>query len=167
MSATSIRPGRTARAPGDAAPRAPGDAVPRAPGDAATADQVRRARLRAAVAARGIPLATILASVAVVVLTYLAGKLAYRLRDVILMILVAGFLALILNPLVVGLQRRWIRRRGQAVAVVTIWSVLVFAGLVAAFGYPLVHGLTHFSKGLPSYMAAAETGSGRVVPQTQ
>jgi len=76
------------------------------------------------------------------------------------MILAAGFLALILNPLVVGLQRRWIRRRGQAVAVVTIWTVLVFFGLAAAFGYPLVHGLTHFSKGLPSYVAAAEHGRG-------
>jgi predicted PurR-regulated permease PerM len=144
MSATSVRPGKTAQAPGDAA----------------TADRVRRARLRAAVAARGIPLATILVSVAVVVFTYLAGKLAYRLRDIILMILVAGFLALILNPLVVGLQRRWIRRRGQAVAVVTLWTVLVFAGLVTAFGYPLAHGLTHFSARLPSYVAAAEHGSG-------
>ena len=63
------------------------------PGEAATAAQVRRARLRAAVSARGIPLATILISVAVVALTYLAGKLAYRLRDVILMVLAAGFLA--------------------------------------------------------------------------
>jgi predicted PurR-regulated permease PerM len=144
MSAMSVRPGRTAQPPDDAA----------------AAAQVRRARLRAAVAARGIPLATILATVAVVVLTYLAGKLAYRLRDVTLMILVAGFLALILNPLVVGLQRRRIRRRGQAVAVVTIWTVLVFAGLVAAFGYPLAHGLTHFSQRLPSYVAAAEHGSG-------
>ena len=97
MSATSVPPGRTAQAPGDAA----------------AADQIRRARLRAAVTARGIPLATILVTVAVVVLTYLAGKLAYRLRDVILLIAAAGFLALILNPLVVGLQRRRIRRRGR------------------------------------------------------
>jgi predicted PurR-regulated permease PerM len=144
MSVTTAGPGRPARVPGKAA----------------TAVQVRRARLRAAVSARGIPLATILVSVAVVALTYLAGKLAYRLRDVILMIVVAGFLALILNPLVVGLQRRRIRRRGQAVAVVTIWTVLVFAGLVAAFGYPLVHGLTHFSQRLPSYVQAAEHGRG-------
>jgi hypothetical protein len=48
------------------------------PSEAATAAQVRRARLRAAVSARGVPMATILVSVAVVVLTYLAGKLAYR-----------------------------------------------------------------------------------------
>jgi predicted PurR-regulated permease PerM len=46
------------------------------------------------------------------------------------------------------------------VAVVTIWTVLVFFGLVAAFGYPLVHGVTHFSKGRPSYVAAAEHGRG-------
>ena len=94
-----------------------------------------------------------------VALTYLAGKLAYRLRDVILMIVVAGFLALILNPLVVALQRRRIRRRGSAVAVVTIWTLLVFAGLVAAFGYPLVHGLTHFSQRLPAYVSTVAAGS--------
>jgi predicted PurR-regulated permease PerM len=129
------------------------------PGDAATAAHARHARLQAAVAARGVPLATILVTVAVVVLTYLAGKLAYRLRDVILMIVVAGFLSLILNPLVVGLERR-IRSRGWAVAVVTVWAVLVFIGLLAAFGYPLAHGVTHFSHQLPSYVAAAEHGQG-------
>src|SRR5215813_2255571 len=129
-------------------------------GDAATEAHGRRARLRAAAAARGVPLAAILVTVAVVVLTYLAGKLAYRLRDVILMIVVAGFLALILNPLVVGLQRRWIPRRGWAVAIVTIWAVAVLFGLLAAFGYPLVNGLTHFSQRLPSYVAAAEHGNG-------
>jgi predicted PurR-regulated permease PerM len=142
-----------------ATPGGPGPPA-QGPSDAATAAQIRRTRLRAAFEARGVPLATILVSVAVVVLTYMAGKLAYRLRDVILMIVVAGFLALILNPLVVGLQRRWIRRRGLAVAVVTIWTLLVFVGLVAAFGYPLVHGVTHFSQRLPSYVQAAEHGRG-------
>jgi hypothetical protein len=58
MSATPVRP----------------DGTDQGPGDAATADQVRRARLRAAVAARGIPLATIGVSVAVVALTYLAAS---------------------------------------------------------------------------------------------
>ena len=89
------------------------DGAAQVPSDAATAAQIRRGRLRAAVSARGIPLATILVAIAVVTLTYLAGKLAYRLRDVILMVAVAGFLALILNPLVVGLQRRRIWRRGR------------------------------------------------------
>jgi predicted PurR-regulated permease PerM len=56
-----------------------------------------------------------------VVAIYLAGKLAYRMRDVLLMILVAGFVAVILNPIVVYVQRR-VRRRGWAVAVVIGWA---------------------------------------------
>jgi len=130
------------------------------PEDTATTEHGRQARLRAAAAARGVPLAAILVTVAVVVLTYLAGKLAYRLRDVILMILVAGFLAVILNPLVVALQRWRIRRRGWAVSVVIVWATLVFIGLLVAFGYPLTNGLTHFSHELPSYVQAAEHGRG-------
>ena len=94
------------------------------------------------------------------VVVYLAGKLVYRLRDVILLLIVAGFVAVLLNPLVVALQRRWIRRRGWAVAVVTLWGLLVFIGLSVAFGYPLANGITHFARGLPSYVAAAEHGRG-------
>ena len=82
----------------------------RAPGTATTG-YVRHGRLRDAARKRGVPLATILVTVAVVVLVYLAGKLAYRIRDVLLMIAVAGFVGLILNPLVVALQRWRIRRR--------------------------------------------------------
>ena len=66
----------------------------------------RSARLRRASAARGVPLPTILVTVAVLAVTYLAAKLAYRLRDVLLLIVVAGFIALILNPFVVLVQRR-------------------------------------------------------------
>jgi hypothetical protein len=76
------------------------------------------------------------------------------------MIAVAGFVCLILNPLVVALQRWGIRRRGWAVAIVAIWTVAVFIGLLAAFGYPLAHGVTHFSQRLPSYVQAAEHGRG-------
>src|SRR6266581_2201939 len=82
------------------------------PAGAATGGPTLRRSMRVAAAARGVPLATIFTAVAVVALVYLAGKLIYRLRDVVLMMLVAGFIALILNPLVLYLQRRWIRRRG-------------------------------------------------------
>ena len=92
--------------------------------------ETRRDRLWAAAESRNIPLGTILTGAAVVVLVYLTGKLVYRLRDVILIMVVAGFVALILNPLVVVLQRWHLRRRGWAVAVVTIWAsaILVRAG---------------------------------------
>ena len=70
---------------------------------------------------RHVPLRTILVTVAVVAATYLAGKLIYRLRDIVLLILVAGFVALLLNPIVNLLQRRLFPRRGVAVAIVTCW----------------------------------------------
>jgi predicted PurR-regulated permease PerM len=120
----------------------------------------RRERIRKAAAARGIPLPAIITAVAVVALTFLAGKLLYRLRDVILLMVVGGFIALILNPLVLALQHHRVKRRGWAVAIVTFWAVLVFAGLAFAFGHPLVNGLTHLSQRLPSYVQDAEHGHG-------
>jgi predicted PurR-regulated permease PerM len=122
----------------------------------------RRARLWKAAAIRGIPLRTILVTVAVVAVAFLLGKLVYRLRDVILIIVVAGFVALILNPLVVALQRWGIRRRGGAVAIVVLWSLVVFLGLLLAFGYPLVGAITHLADNLPSYVSQAEHGKGPI-----
>ena len=128
--------------------------------DGTGAVSTRRARIRTRATARGIPLAAILTAVGVVAFTFLAGKLLYRLRDVILLMVVAGFLALILNPLVLYLQHHRIKRRGWAVAIVTIWAVLVFAGLALAFGHPLAGGLTHLSQRFPSYVQDAEQGRG-------
>src|SRR5215470_694988 len=125
-----------------------------------TTAPTRRARLREAAAARGIPLAAILTAVAVVALTFLAGKLLYRLKDVILLMVIGGFIALILNPLVLYLQNHRIKRRGWAVTIVAIWAAIVFAGLAFAFGHLLVNGLTHLSQRLPSYVQDAEHGKG-------
>ena len=90
---------------------------------------------------------------------YLAGKLAYRMRDVLLMILVAGFVAVILNPMVNSVQRR-VRRRGWAVTIVIGWATLVFIGLAVLFGHPLFNGVTHLSARLPSYVQDAADGHG-------
>ena len=65
----------------------------------------RRARLLQWSDLRSVPLRTILVTIAIVVAVYLLGKLLYRLRDVVLLMLVGGFIALVLNPLVVALQR--------------------------------------------------------------
>jgi predicted PurR-regulated permease PerM len=120
----------------------------------------RRARLWKSADAAGVPLRTILVTVAVVAAAYLLGKLIFRLRDVLLLIVVAGFLAVILNPLVVALQRWKIRKRGWAVTVVTLWALLVFIGLTVAFGVPLVNGITHLADTLPGYVSKAEHGQG-------
>jgi predicted PurR-regulated permease PerM len=120
----------------------------------------RRARLWEAAEARGVPLRTIVTAVVVVVLFFLAGRLIYRLRDVILLMLIAGFIAALLNPLVVILQRWKIERRGWAVTVVVLWGLLVFIGLALAFGYPLANGITHFAQNLPTYVSQVEQGRG-------
>jgi predicted PurR-regulated permease PerM len=120
----------------------------------------RLARLWKAAEVRNIPLRTIVTTVAIVAATYLAGKLIYRLRDIVVLLLVAGFVTVLLNPIVNLVQRRLFRRRGVAVAIVTLWAVLVFIGLALAFGYPLVNGITHLADQLPKYVASAEHGTG-------
>jgi len=121
--------------------------------------QGRLARLLQAADRRHVPLRTILVTVAVVAVTYLAGQLLYRLRTIVLLIIVAGFVALLLNPLVVLLQRR-IPRRGLAVTVVTLGALVVFAVLAYSFGNPLVNGITGLADRLPGYVASAQHGTG-------
>ena len=118
-------------------------------------------RLFKAAESRGIPLRSILAVVSIVVVVYLVGKIVYRLRDVLLIMVVAGFVAIILNPLVVALQHWRVKRRGLAVAFVTFSAVVVFVGLTAAFGYPLVNGLAHLAERLPVIVKQAEQGKVR------
>jgi predicted PurR-regulated permease PerM len=108
---------------------------------------------------RNIPLRAILVAVGVVVLAFLAWRIIDRLRGVILLLVVAGFITLLLNPLVVAMQR-WLGRRGIAVAVVTLLAVCAFTGLAVAFGYPLVNGVSHLADKLPVYVSRAQHGKG-------
>ncbi len=124
----------------------------------------RRARILRWADLKSVPLRAILVTIALVVAVYLVGKLLYRLRDVVLLMLVGGFIALVLNPLVVALQRWRVPRRGLAVTIVTLWAALLFAGLAVAFGYPLVNSITHFANDLPGYVNKAEHGKGVRVP---
>jgi predicted PurR-regulated permease PerM len=121
--------------------------------------KTRLERLWAAAGVRHIPLPAIVTSVAVVALAFVAGTLIYRLRDVILLMVISGFIALILNPIVLVVQRV-VPRRGWAVTLVTLVSIAVFAGLAVAFGYPLANGITHLADNLPKYVSQAEHGKG-------
>ncbi len=125
------------------------------------ADSTRRERLFRAAEAHRVPLRAILVFVGVVVATYLAAKVVYRLREVLLLLVVSGFIALLLNPIVLGLKRL-AGRRGIAVALVTLLSVVAFGGLTVAFGYPLVNGITDLADDLPGYIRTAEQGKGWV-----
>jgi predicted PurR-regulated permease PerM len=136
--------------------RAPGELRPQE----VAQPEGRLTRLWKAAARRHIPLPTIMVTIALVAATYLAGKLIYRIRDIVLVVLVAGFVAVLLNPIVIFLERHLVRRRGAAVAIVTLLALLAFIGLAFAFGYPLVNGITHLADLLPNYVASAEHGKG-------
>ncbi|MHB2027790.1 MAG: AI-2E family transporter [Acidimicrobiales bacterium] len=120
----------------------------------------RRSRIFVRAHENNVPLKTILVATLTVVVVIAASEILYRLRDILLLMLVGGFIVLLLNPLVNGLQHWKIHRRGFAVLIVMFASVLVFIGLAVAFGYPLVNSTTHLANALPSYFTKAQHGKG-------
>ncbi|MGH9097946.1 MAG: AI-2E family transporter [Acidimicrobiales bacterium] len=115
---------------------------------------------------KGVPLRTILTIDAVVIITWVAYRLLGRLREIVLWILIAGFIALVLNPAVVFLQRHR-RSRGQAVGIVFLVALVAFIGLLGLFGYPLVNALSHFATKLPSMVSQLEKGHGQLARTLQ
>lgn len=109
-----------------------------------------------------VPVLTILFAVFTVTGVYLSGQVIYHLRVLLMLGLIGGFIALILNPIVVALQHWKVRRRGAAVAIVTFVALLVFLGLAVLFGYPLINGITHFAHALPGYVHSAQAGKGAI-----
>jgi predicted PurR-regulated permease PerM len=122
-------------------------------------DAPRLERLFAAASAKGVPLRTILVIDAVVIATWVLYRLLGRLREVILWLLIAAFIALVLNPAVNFLQRHRFRR-GSAIGVVFAGAILVFFGLLGLFGYPLVNSLTHVAVSLPNMVKQVQKGHG-------
>jgi predicted PurR-regulated permease PerM len=120
----------------------------------------RRGRILRIASGNSVPVLTILFAIFAVAFTYLAGQVIYHLRDLLLLGLVGGFVALILNPVVVALQHWRVQRRGGAVAIVTFMALLIFLGLAVLFGYPLINGITHFATALPGYVSQAQHGHG-------
>src|SRR5580704_11722485 len=122
--------------------------------------ETRRRRFVRLAEGNSVPVLTILVAVFIVAGVYLSGQVIYHLRDLLLLGLVGGFVALILNPVVVALQHWRVKRRGGAVAIVTFVALLIFLGLAVLFGYPLVNGITHFAHALPGYVRQAQHGKG-------
>ncbi len=129
-------------------------------------DRTRRSRLFAAADARGVPLRTILAVDAVVIATWVAYRLIGRLREVILWALIAAFVAVVLDPAVVFLERHRFRR-GPAVGMVFVAALLAVAGLLVLFGYPLINSVTHVAEQLPAMTRQVEKGHGHVADLLQ
>jgi predicted PurR-regulated permease PerM len=138
-----------------AAARGAGASAPDGP-----TDRTRWTLLRGTAESHGIPVWTIVTIGGLAAAIYVGGKLLYCLRDILIWLAVSGFIALILNPLVVMLQRRIAPRRSVAVTIVAVSAVLIFVGAAVGCGYPLAAAMDHLASQLPGYMANAEHGKG-------
>ncbi|MHB1502937.1 MAG: AI-2E family transporter [Acidimicrobiales bacterium] len=135
--------------------------APTSVGSATGAAPTRRQKLWEASQARAVPLRAILVIDAVVVTTYVTARLVVKLREVILLVVVASFVALLLDPAVVFVERRG-TGRAVAAGLVFVTGMVAFGGLAFLFGYPLVRAVTHFADELPGIVSQATHGKGRI-----
>ena len=122
-----------------------------------------RSRLGTNAGRRGVPLGTIVITVAVVIgfvdLNALLIVLLWVLRKIVLYIVVAFFLTLLLTPAMRFLHRRGMSH-GLAATVVFFGGLIILAGLVYLFTSPLVTSAVHFGKEIPDLVAKAKKGKG-------
>jgi predicted PurR-regulated permease PerM len=126
--------------------------------------QTWRSRLTGSADRRGVPLATIVTSVAVVVLLLdLNAALIlclWVLRTIVLYVVIAFFITLLFTPATRFLKRRLHMSHGGAVLLVFLLGLIAFAGLIYLFAEPLVTSATHFGNSIPNLVEEAKRGKG-------
>jgi predicted PurR-regulated permease PerM len=91
-----------------------------------------------------------------VLLAYVLVQAVLSARSVLILIVVAMFLAVGLDPMVQAMVRRGLRR-GVAITIVSLGVLAVFVGFGAAVLPPLVEQTTEFAQTIPGYLADLET----------
>ena len=122
-----------------------------------------RSRFSGSADRRGIPLGTIVVSVAtVIVLLDLNAALIlglWVLRTIVVYVVIAFFFTLLLTP-----ATRFLRRRGMshggATLLVFLLGALALIGLVYLFTEPLVTSARHFGEQVPTLVREAKKGHG-------
>jgi len=87
--------------------------------------------------------------------------LLWRLRVIVLLIVVSLFLAALLHPVVSFVERRGVRR-GLATAVVFFLAAVLFGTLGYVLVHPVYASATNFAKQLPSIVRQAQHGKGQI-----
>jgi predicted PurR-regulated permease PerM len=95
--------------------------------------------------------ATVVRVVAITLGILLLAYAAYRVRSILLLVLVAAFLAIGLDPAVRRLER-WKIKRGWAVTLILLGVVAFIAAFIAAVVPRLVEQVTQFATDLPGYV---------------
>ncbi|MGW5373442.1 AI-2E family transporter [Streptomyces sp. NPDC004009] len=114
-------------------------------------------------ATRPVPVRTILATIGLVLATYVVLDLVVQARRVLIWAVIALFLAVSLHPAVEALQRRVPRcRRSVATLLVFLGAAVVVGAVVALFVIPLAQEGARFASRLPAMIRDARAGRGPV-----
>lgn len=108
-----------------------------------------------------VPLRVIVAIDGVVLAVVFALYLAYHLRRVIVLVVIAAFFAIVLSPAVDWLVRHGMRR-ALATSLVFFGGLASLSGLVYLFVKPVYSAGRHFADQLPTIVRQAQNGEGRV-----
>lgn len=108
---------------------------------------------------RKVPYNVILASIWLVIASAAVVALVYKWRILIFHLVIAGFIALVLNPAVKRLERFGMHR-GPAILAVVALAFLLFAGLIAAVAAPITAQGVNFAKHAPQYLQQAQHQKG-------
>jgi predicted PurR-regulated permease PerM len=104
----------------------------------------------------------ILVVLGVVLAAGIGLRVLWVTRDVLIWVAIALFLAMALNPAVDWLQARGIRRRGAAVGIVFVGTVLAVIAVGALFVPTLVREVNDFAQAVPGYVDDLTKGRGRL-----
>jgi predicted PurR-regulated permease PerM len=105
---------------------------------------------------------SVLLVIGLVLGTLLALRTLSAIRDLVVWLLVALFLAMALNPAVEWVQARGVKRRGLAVAAVFTAALLVVVGIGATFVPTLVREVNDFANAVPGYVEDLTKGRGKL-----
>jgi predicted PurR-regulated permease PerM len=108
-----------------------------------------------------VPYRVILAAIWLTIASIASLALLYRLHDVVFDLVLAAFIALVLNPAVNRLQRLGMGRGPAILAAVAVFF-LIFVGLGAAVAAPITSQGVKFAKQAPQYLKQAQEGKGPV-----
>jgi predicted PurR-regulated permease PerM len=108
-----------------------------------------------------VPYRVILAAIWLTIASIASLALLYRLQEVVFDLVLAAFIALVLNPVVNRLQRLGMGR-GPAILAAVAAFFLIFVGLGAAVAAPITSQGVKFAKQAPQYLKQAQEGKGPV-----
>jgi predicted PurR-regulated permease PerM len=105
--------------------------------------------------AAAVPYRLILAIIGMLVGTSVLIALLITLKRVVFYIVIAAFLALVVNPAVDRLQR-WRFKRGSAIALTVVVLFIAVAGIGTLMAAPLATQAAHFASEAPGYLHDAQ-----------